>query len=288
MELVLLFLIFFAGIVVSVGPAFALGFAVALYYGRSYWDGAERIGSAPRFVPALRQTFLATWLARGLGYRLTLPEQRFLAGPLLFACRPHGVLVVSAWLTFLGGRLDLPGRRPTLLAVHSVIFALPGLRELALTLGCIDVSRESIERALAHGFSVAVLPGGVREMGPRILPLPDRPGLVSIAYDYDVPLIPVFFKGEEELCWVWTWEPRPVGWLRGQFISWLRIPFPLPFCPRFWNLPTLHTSMGTALRPRTDHASADALNEALKLAERGLVRDEFSDLSSTGARDRKK
>jgi hypothetical protein len=138
------------------------------------------------------------------------------------------------------------GQKPTLLAVHSIIFKLPLLRELALALGCIDVGRESILAALAHGHRVAVLPGGVREVAG--MPEPEGPsGLVRLAHEYAIPLVPVHFGGEADLCWVWAGEPAWLRALREWLIRKTRAPFPLFFVPRVWRRPQLKTVIGEAL-----------------------------------------
>jgi len=239
MELTLLFLFFLLSAVAALGTGYVLGFASALFYGWWYWSRAECVGTAPAYWPAARH-----WADFLLPHHtVKLPEAPLPPGPLLFACRPHGILVVSAWLTFLTGRLDArrPGPKPTLLAVHSILFKIPLLRELALALGCIDVGRESILAALSHGYRVAVLPGGVREMAGMV-ENPGPTGLEKLAAEYGVPLVQVHFGGEADLCWVWTGEPRWLKNLREWLIRKTRAPFPLFFVPRVWRWPRLETT----------------------------------------------
>jgi 1-acyl-sn-glycerol-3-phosphate acyltransferase len=262
MELTLLFLFFLLSAVAALGTGYALGFASALFYGWWYWSRAESIGTAPAYWPAARR-----WANTILPYHtFRLPETPLPPGPLLYACRPHGILVVSAWLTFLTGRMDSsrPGQKPTLLAVHSIIFKLPVLRELALALGCIDVGRESILAALAQGYRVAVLPGGVREMA-GMPESSDPPGIVRLAHEYKVPLVAVYFGGEAELCWVWAGEPAWLKHLREWLIRKTRAPFPLFFVPRVWRWPRLVTVVGEALRDE------DSFNHVFDMYKQSLV-----------------
>jgi hypothetical protein len=279
MELTVIAALVVAALVSLIGASFVVGFLVATLYDLYSRDGSERRGDGRRFHPWLRNARPFRWLKALLAYELKKYETPPPAGPVLYACRPHGMLAVSAWLTFLDGTMDrrlgnprATDTRPVLLAVHSVLFSLPLVRDLALALGCIDVSRESIEAALAHGYSVAVLPGGVREMGAPLAALPqsELPGVVKVAWDYDMPLVPVYFGGEAQLCWVWKNEPRVVKWLRAQSFRWTRLFFPLPFCVRFWCLPALRTVMGAALRPSECAGSANELGTALREAENRL------------------
>jgi 1-acyl-sn-glycerol-3-phosphate acyltransferase len=267
MELVLLAFCVTLSIVAVVGTSFVLGYGAGLFHGYWYWNGAEANGKAADFRQGLRR-----WLGSVAPHHTIQrrpPDSALPPGPVLFACRPHGILVVSAWLSFLTGRMDRRAHRPTLLAVHSILFSLPGLRELALALGCIDVGRESIERALSAGYSVALLPGGVREMAN--LPMPKHPGIVRLAFDDQVPLVPVYFGGEDKLCWVWpsAQEPRVLQWLREVCIRRLRLPFPLPFFPRFWDLPRLVTVVGEALCPE-DYRTLEHFHVAFVNAESEL------------------
>jgi hypothetical protein len=267
MELTLLFLLLLTSAAAALGTGFVLGFACALFYGWWYWSRAESVGTAPAYWPAARR-----WAHTLLPYHtLTLPETPLPSGPLLYACRPHGILVVSAWLSFLTGRMDALGQKPTLLAVHSILFKLPFLRELALALGCIDVGRKSILAALAHGHRVAVLPGGVREMAG--MPEPEGPsGIVRLAHEYGVPLVPVHFGGEADLCWVWTGEPAWLRALREWLIRKTRAPFPLFFVPRVWRRPSLTTVIGEALMHKEgEEMTLETFNRAFETYSRSLM-----------------
>lgn len=269
MELVLLSVlgfVMFATFMAALQISAVVIFAAGIVYGYWYWDGSESDGKARRFVPSVRRTWIGPFLRWCLRHEIVQdPLRPVPPGPVLFVCRPHGILVVSAWLTFLTTNA-LSSRRPVLLAIHSIVFSLPLCRELALLLGCIDVSRDSIEAALAHGYSVAVLPGGVREMGPPVVPLPRVPGICKVAAEYAVPIIPVFFKGEEELFAVWAYEPFFLRWVRGWCIRHLRLPFPLFWLPRFWRRHTLRTHVGKALTDTSPLAlSAQLLDAEVKL-----------------------
>jgi 1-acyl-sn-glycerol-3-phosphate acyltransferase len=101
--------------------------------------------------------------------------------------------------------------------------------------------------------------------------LPELPGVVKLAHAYNVPLVPVYFGGEQDLCWVWKNEPALIRWMRLQTYGWIGLYFPLVFCPRVWNMPTLHTRMGPVIENPQAMASAADLAAALKKAEHALV-----------------
>lgn len=262
--------------IVGIGVWFVAIAVVALAYGRFYHDAAERDGRARYFRPGVRACWLGPLLRWVFRFELderAQAEKPVGPEPALFVCRPHGLLTVSAWLTFLLDGYAQPHRR-VLLAVHSYWFVVPGVRELALLLGCIDVSRDSIVEALAHGFSVAVMPGGIREMGPPVVPQPATPGVVRIAEEFQVPLVPVLFTGEPDLFWYCDPEPRPVAAARSCCIRRCRLPLPLPCFPRCcWRRPRLRAVFGTTLWAFAAWRSEAALAVRLKKEEERLLQE---------------
>jgi len=203
----------------------------------------------------------------------------------LYVAQPHGMMALSAALTFLSGAADRPAHKPVLLVVHDFYFRCPllppplvrwlgwdrdrwsvptvGLRNLMLALGCIDRRIESIAFALAQGFDVAVLPGGVLEMGPPLFPVPRPLPILKHARApwFTSLVVPVQLRGEEDVCWVWHGEwclirlwrklsyqllglflfqplvPRLHAWIRGK-IKLNTICAPIPMRPHEFE--TLH------------------------------------------------
>lgn len=233
------------------------GFLLGAWYGRYYYDGAECTGERrwPDFV------WLPLWATMRDWYRHRAVRVPPLGGapasPLpriaIYGCHPHGMLALSAAFTFL-----VPQRgvllTPVRLATHSLHTALPGLRELMLWAGCVDVTEEAILSTLSYDRSVALVPGGVREMGAPLRPAHERSeGFLRIAHGIDCPVVPVFLGGERHVCHVWHNEPR---WLT-RVRAWCarrhrcRFPFPTFFWPR-WpsDVPALETRFGEPVDPR--------------------------------------
>ncbi len=86
----------------------------------------------------------------------------------------------------------------------SVLFRLPGLRERALAVGCIDASRGVVDRALRAGKSIGLMVGGEQEQllsrrGRHVVYVNARKGIVKMALRHGVPLVPCYCFGESEL-----------------------------------------------------------------------------------------
>lgn len=126
--------------------------------------------------------------------------------PALYICYPHGLYGFSWFVHFCGCFSDWPagqGKRPRL-AIHSVFFRIPFVRELMVYWRCIEATEESIVKVLEGGESVAIVLGGVEELRhtnsrtPKII-LEKRTGYARIAAKSKVRIIPLFTEGETEL-----------------------------------------------------------------------------------------
>ncbi len=263
MELIILASLLLAWVVDLVSVPVFLTFLVTLWYGKHYWRGQEKQYKPNYIWTGARGSWFWRVLRKWLNHHVSYPKELVPSGPVIYICRPHGVFAVSAWLTVLSGELDRDilvhdtrylhmKRHHVLLAVHSYWFLLPGIRELALALGFIDASRESILYALEQRFSVAVLPGGVKEMGPPLLPIPDEPGILRLAQERKVPVVATYLRGEEDLFWVWHGEWRWIKAMRRVSYDWIGLFFPLIFCPRFWNWPKRLVTVMEMVPPDAD------------------------------------
>jgi hypothetical protein len=157
----------------------------------------------------------------------TLPEE-----PSLFLCHPHGLIGYSWMMHFCYGISQWPQGKPKpVVAIHSILFRIPFVRDVVEKFHCIEANEATIKSYLQTGTSVAILTGGIEEMRrngePTIeLILKKRKGYARIAKECKVPLIPMFTVGENELFpteswWVWTCVADLV-------YTWTRIQVPLP------------------------------------------------------------
>lgn len=231
---------------------FTLGLLLGLWYSRSYYDGAELTGN--RRWAAFAHFPLWAMLRRWYRHRIVDLASTGHARPAIaiYGCHPHGMLALSSALTFLVPRQKGEAvLLPTRLAIHSFHVTTPGLRELTLWGGCIDATEEAILDTLYHQRNVALVPGGVREMGAPFRLSKDLPGgFLRIAFRIECPVVPVYLANEDKVCYVWHGEPR---WLTG-FRAWCARRYRFPFPTFFWlrwptSVPALETRLGTTIFP---------------------------------------
>ena len=124
---------------------------------------------------------------------------------ILYVAHPHGLFSMAPFLHWGIQVTDWPKNiRPIHVAVHSIFFKIPFVKELMESYGAIEATEDEIRRVLQSGDSVALLTGGVEELnktesGKMKIVLKKRKGFLRIARDLDVPLIPVLTFGENEL-----------------------------------------------------------------------------------------
>ncbi len=122
----------------------------------------------------------------------------------LFIWHPHGSQTISYVMHRLCNKSPINKYlKNTKLAVHSVMFQIPILRELSLMLGFIPATKENIKYYLNKGISVAIFPGGVREMdycgeSANKCYLKSRKGFIEIAKELNIEIVPVYVAGEQQ------------------------------------------------------------------------------------------
>jgi len=180
-----------------------LGGALALAaYLPSFLDGSEKKLGRP--WDALRRH--AVWTLSQGYFPATLrrtkrldPKQKY-----VFGWHPHGILILSR-IHVYGGAWErlFPGLAIRVLGA-SPMFFLPGCREICLWMGAVDAGRATAERVLRANVSVAVYPGGSREIfetdpnsKTTTLVLRGRKGFIRLAIRNGASLVPVFVFGEK-------------------------------------------------------------------------------------------
>lgn len=131
----------------------------------------------------------------------------------LYLCHPHGLYGITWFIHFAICLSKWPFEKRPVLAVHSIFFQLPLLRELFKAHRCIEATEKEIEKSLQQGQPVALLIGGVEELhfteaGKMNLVLKKREGYARIAHKLQVPLVPVISPKENDLfpptnMWIW-------------------------------------------------------------------------------------
>lgn len=194
----------------SVGLTFAGYFAQMVL-----WRPQLRGGIKPWYRPFIYNphcdlilTYLDAWVVREAPLD---PKRQY-----LFAWAPHGILGVcrlgscgSKWPSMFPSQFPRWGS-------FGMAYFIPGVREFSFVGGTVDASKPVLERSIADGDSIHLLPGGIREMiatdGDSTvtkLVLRGRYGFVRLAWENGMDIVPVFCFGEK-----WTSSrvvlPRPV------------------------------------------------------------------------------
>jgi Diacylglycerol acyltransferase len=124
--------------------------------------------------------------------------------PRIYACGPHGMYGIS-WAIHLCTKLTDWGSVPKpKLAVHSIFFRIPFVREFMLSRNCMPATEEAICSEIRAGNSVALLIGGIEELyktelGKINLVIDKRKGYIRLAKKMGVPIQPLLTVGENEL-----------------------------------------------------------------------------------------
>ncbi len=150
----------------------------------------------------------------------------------LYICHPHGLFGYSWLLHFCYGIGEWPQEVPKpVLAIHSILFRIPFVRDVLEQCNCIEAKETTIQECLGKGKSVAIVTGGIEEMvyngNKQVkLVLKKRKGYARIAKQCGAPIVPLFTRGENELFpteTFWLWSK-----LRHLVRKWTGLEVPLP------------------------------------------------------------
>lgn len=153
------------------------------------------------------------------------------SGPVLFVAHPHGLFSMAPFIHWAAEVTSWPGTQKVHIAIHSIFFKIPLVRELCEHFGAIEATDEEIRDILKKGESVALLTGGIQEIGATSpgrmqIYLKKRKGFARIAKELRVPIVPVLTFGENELFppmqGFWT------DWIQKYLRSWFGISIPVP------------------------------------------------------------
>lgn len=196
----------------------------------------------------------------------------------------HGPLPVDAVL--LGGAIyEAIGRLPRALTDH-LVFKVPALRELFLTLGAVDGRHDTADALLQGGNLVIVMPGGAPEAfkpSARAYELywRERTGFARLAIRQQVPVIPAACIGIDEVYSI----PLDLFELGKRWFGVRSLPVPLLWglgpLPR--RVPLTHL-IGEPIVPPAPASLAD--DEATVLSFRDLVVERMENLLQAGLAER--
>ena len=153
-------------------------------------------------------------------------------GPRIYACSPHGMYGISWAIHLCTGLTDWPKDVPKpKLAVHSVFFKIPFVREFMLSRNCIPATETTIVSEIEKGNSVALIIGGIEELyqtktGKINLVIDKRKGYIRLAKKTNIPIQPLLTIGENDL---FPFSDNAVWKNFEKFLyDWFHIALPLP------------------------------------------------------------
>lgn len=199
--------LFFLTILVSpMCFAFPWSIILVLLYIPSFVDGSEKRGD--RVSAWLAQCSLFHWVKWYFQLEIVTPHGKLdPKRQYVVAVHPHGFLPLGTLINMLSDVNNirdnwLNGVKLRTLAA-SFCFYIPGYRDLCLGGGVIDAARYNAKRALASGYSIALVPGGATEAlyampGKNTLVLKKRRGFVKLALECGADLVPVYSFGEND------------------------------------------------------------------------------------------
>ena len=248
-------------------------------YAVTFFDGAEL--KTGRTSDTLRTSSCWRMSWRYLRLRLVRTVQLVPEQSVIYAISPHGILLLSriAWYADVWEHL-FPGK-PSAFRVlaASPMFKVPLVRDLCLALSAVDASKRSAQAVLRRGLSMAVYPGGSREIFMADPSAPDRiynsgrKGFIRLALESGTPIVPVYVFGEKYL----YRRIMPSERLRSFALKWFRMPL-LLFFGRWGTLLPLRGNMmivvgapiPTPLVEKPTEQQVDELHAAYQRALRDL------------------
>jgi len=171
-------------------------------YGRLYdmkrWPSYDRID--PAHLDLYRRTTKRFW--KRYPARVEVQGKLNKGERYFFAMHPHGAMSIMPPF-FHGGSDELEAVSPieTRRMLSAAVFLKPPIfREMVMSVGFMDATKENVRGAAKAGLSLQVLPGGEREM---LLTRKDRQavyvghkGFVRLAIETGLPIVPVYCFGE--------------------------------------------------------------------------------------------
>ncbi|KAJ1463206.1 diacylglycerol acyltransferase [Pelagophyceae sp. CCMP2097] len=183
---------------------------IGVYLPRCYLSGLERTAAGGIWVEFQKHWFwktLARWLFNDCKVVVEEPEKLRACKQGILAAAPHGVVSFNhaIFMTDVAGWFSdkvWPVDRRDLAA--SVVFKVPGYRELLMWTGNVDASAAVARKVLNSGRSLFVYPGGEAEQmraapGRHVAFWKTRKGFVKLAVEFGLPLIPAYSFGENDM-----------------------------------------------------------------------------------------
>lgn len=135
---------------------------------------------------------------------------------LMWTVYPHGILPWTA-IFFWGVN---PAFKKVIPCIHSTIFMIPLLREMAGWMGCTTVSEQDIKCGLWETGRIVMAPGGIADIANEGNDIKKRRGFLRVAKEAGAHVVPVWIPEERSYYRMWM----PLG---RSLEKWLRYPVPM-------------------------------------------------------------
>jgi 1-acyl-sn-glycerol-3-phosphate acyltransferase len=184
---------------------------------RADLDPSDLSGRDPEFIERYGLP-LCRWLSRSY-FRASyegldnLPDAPFIA----VAVHSGAPLLPDVWPMLAVWWERFPLHQPGYALVHDAAFRIPVVRNLLIKLGALRATPENAARVLEAGGTVLIFPGGdveaMREFRSRhTVNFHGRTGVIRLALEHGVPLVPVVNVGGHEVFVVLTSGRRLAEW----------------------------------------------------------------------------
>ncbi|CAF4280195.1 unnamed protein product [Rotaria sp. Silwood2] len=205
------FITFFTVILLSWFWSLPVTLTICLIYGCWMYFDRHTDSQGGRWSNRIRRLPIFTHFVNYFSLNLIKSEDLDTNRNYIFGFHPHGFWSLSAFGNFATDATYFSTLFPNIrshLMILRLQFLCPFTRELCLSLGLCDVSKDSCEYLLSgksgQGNALVIIIGGVREAiitrnDTMKLYLKNRKGFVRLALKYGASLVPVVSFGENEL-----------------------------------------------------------------------------------------
>ncbi|CAF4623319.1 unnamed protein product [Rotaria sp. Silwood2] len=205
------FITFFTVILLSWFWSLPVTLTICLIYGCWMYFDRHTDSQGGRWSNRIRRLPIFTHFVNYFSLNLIKSEDLDTNRNYIFGFHPHGFWSLSAFGNFATDATYFSTLFPNIrshLMILRLQFLCPFTRELCLSLGLCDVSKDSCEYLLSgksgQGNALVIIIGGVREAiitrnDTMKLYLKNRQGFVRLALKYGASLVPVVSFGENEL-----------------------------------------------------------------------------------------
>lgn len=142
---------------------------------------------------------------------------------LMWTVYPHGIL---PWTAIFFWGLN-PKFKSVIPCIHSSIFMIPLIRDMAGWMGCTTVDKQDMITALNNSGRIVMAPGGIADIAAKGNDVVKRMGFLKLAKETGACVVPIWIPEERSYYSMWL----PLGRTLESFLCY---PFPMFTWGLFW------------------------------------------------------